>query len=406
MRIFTDLHLHSRFSRGCSKNINLELLEKAARRKGIGLLGTGDFTHPIWRQEIGKMAEKDGLLWSETGFPFMLTTELSLIYFQGGKTRKVHLVIMAPGLTQVDIFTDSLKRLGRVDYDGRPIFKLPCPDLVKMLRNIDEGFEVIPAHIWTPWFSLFGSRSGFDTVEECFGDQTEYIHALETGLSSDPQMNWRISSLDRFSFVSFSDAHSTSMWRLGREATAFDLDSVTYDNILDKIRSGDIALTIEVEPAYGKYHLDGHRSCGIKINPNIERKKICPSCKKPLTLGVLNRVLELADRPDGFFRKDAPPTIKSLPLHELISFSTGNGLATKTVAEIFDHLIDAFGSEYAVLFDTPLKEIEKEAGRQIAGVVEKNRGQMLMVSPGFDGVYGFIKTDTTNVGLLPYLSDV
>jgi len=286
MNIIADLQVHSRFSRATSKQLNLENLEKFAKIKGLNLLGTGDISHPEWLKEIKNELTEDGsgILTSKSGFKFVLQGEISNIYTQGGKGRRVHTLLLAKSIEIAEQIQEALKKKGRIDYDGRPIFGFSCPELVEMMKNIDEKIEIIPAHVWTPWFSLFGSMSGFDSVEECFQDQTKHIYAIETGLSSDPAMNWRLSQLDKYTLVSNSDAHSFWPWRLGREANVFDIE-LTYDNLIDAIRNKKGFLyTIEVDPNYGKYHLDGHRTCNICLEPeeSLKNKNICPKCKKPL----------------------------------------------------------------------------------------------------------------------------
>ncbi|MDP7116470.1 MAG: endonuclease Q family protein, partial [Candidatus Woesearchaeota archaeon] len=376
MEIIADLHLHSKHSRATSKNLDFENLEKYAKIKGVNLLGTGDFCHPIWNKEIKtKLHEKDnGTLVSKTGFPFILTNEISLIYTQNNKGRRVHLVLLAPNLAVVDQITEYLLKHGRIDYDGRPIFKITCEDFTYELKKISKDIEVIPAHIWTPWFSMFGSKSGFDTVKECFGDQTKHIHAIETGLSSDPPMNWRLSQLDKFSILSFSDAHSFWPWRLGREATLFDID-LTYKNLIKSIKTQQGLIgTIEVDPNYGKYHIDGHRNCNISMHPqeSIKHKGICPVCKKPLTIGVLYRVEELADRPFGF----TPPNPKKfhslIPLSELISAVKGGAVATKKVQAEFFNLVNG-RSEYDVLLRMPEEELLKLTEKKLVETILLNR---------------------------------
>ena len=256
MRVIADLHLHGRFSRATSTKLDIPNLEKYARLKGVNLLGTGDFTHPEWQKELKStlVHEQNGIYQTSTGFSFLLSTEISLIYTQGGKGRRIHNIVFAPSMDVVMQITEALGKRGRLDYDGRPIFKIPCPEFVELLRGISTDIEVIPAHAWTPWFSLFGSMSGFDSLQECFQDQTKHIHAVETGLSSDPPMNWRLSQLDKLQLVSFSDAHSFWPWRLGREATLFDLKELSYANLIDAIRTGKgLTETIEFFPEEGKY---------------------------------------------------------------------------------------------------------------------------------------------------------
>jgi uncharacterized protein (TIGR00375 family) len=406
MEYISDLHLHSRFSRACSKDLTIKNLEKYAKVKGVSLLGTGDYTHPKWIEELKAELHEDGsgILHTESGFPFILTTEISLIYSQGGRGRKIHNVVLAKSFEVVEQITALLKRFGRVDYDGRPIFGIKCPDFTEMLMQIDRDIEIIPAHIWTPWFSLFGSNSGFDTVKECFADQTDHIHALETGLSSNPAMNWRLSQLDRYSLVSFSDLHSYWPWRIGREATVFDLKSLTYDNIIKALRTKDgLARTIEVDPSYGKYHYDGHRACNIKYSPqeSISHKNICPVCKRPLTIGVEHRVEELADadRPMGFRPRDAVPFSHLLPLSDIISGAEGTPVASKKTWKTYYDLISRFGSEMNVLLNAKEEELVKVAPEKVCEFIIKSRNQEVIVSPGYDGVYGIPQISGLEVSL-------
>ena len=390
--MIADLHIHSKHSRGCSTSLDLKNLERYAKIKGIDLLGTGDFTHPQWSGELKENLEDDGtgFLRTKTGFPFVCQTEISLIYTQGGKGRKVHDVVLAPDLDAAEQITDALKRRGRVDYDGRPIFKIPCPEFVEMMRGISHDVEVIPAHIWTPWFSMFGSNSGFDSVKECFQDQAKNIHSIETGLSSDPEMNWRLSQLDPYNILSFSDLHSYWPWRMGREATVFDIKE-SYKDLLNAIRTGTgIKETIEVDPNYGKYHFDGHRKCNIMFSPreSLEHKNICPVCKKPLTIGVMQRVEELADRPKGYRPKDRPGYRSMVPLHELISLISGKGIATKSVWAKYHEILKAGESENDVMMHVPEDELLRVTTEEIASAIIKNRQGAIKVRPGYDGVYG------------------
>ncbi len=388
--IIADLHIHSRFAQGTSKDLTIQNLVKWARIKGLDLLGTGDFTHPEWQKELSEQLVEDetGLPKTADGFPFMFQTEISLIYTQG-KGRRIHNVVLAPDLDTVRKITSYLLTKGRVDYDGRPIFKIPCPEFVRELRAINDRIEVIPAHIWTPWFSLFGSKSGFDTVKEAFGDQTEHIHALETGLSSDPEMNWRLSQLDGYQLVSFSDAHSYWPWRIGREATVFETE-LTYDAIIAALRTGKgLSKTIEVDPGYGKYHFDGHRNCNIRFTPEESKKNegICPVCKRPLTIGVLNRVEELADRPVGYEPKNAIPFIRMLPLSELIAWVEKKAVTTKTVWNLYNKL-RSFGSENDVLLRVPAEKLRSVVDEALVSAILLNREGKIKIDPGYDGVYG------------------
>ena len=332
MRVIADLHIHGRYSRATSKAITLTNLAQYARMKGVHLLGTGDFTHPEWRKEIGTLQEEEGILRTSDNFPFILQTEISLVYTQAGKGRRVHHLILAPSLEVADAITDFLKTKGRVDYDGRPIFGLSSIELVEELHNINPDIELIPAHIWTPWFGVLGSKSGFDSLKECFEEKTKLIHAIETGMSSDPAMNWRISSLDNITLLSNSDMHSFWPWRLGREATIFDLKKLTYKKILQGIRQKEgMKSTIEVDPGYGKYHYDGHRNCGVCLSPEQSKQQnnCCTVCGKPLTLGVEHRIEELADRAQSYIPKNSIPFKSLLPLSELISAVNKSALAGK-----------------------------------------------------------------------------
>ncbi|MDO8642653.1 MAG: endonuclease Q family protein [Candidatus Woesearchaeota archaeon] len=393
-----DLHIHSKHSRACSTDLDLKNLEKYARIKGVDLLGTGDFTHPKWIEEIKTSLSENttgngGVLESKTGFKFILSTEISLIYTHANKGRKVHNVVLAPSIEVAEQITEQLKKHGRVDYDGRPIFGMSCIQFVEELREISKDIEIIPAHAWTPWFSLFGSNSGFDSIKECFGEYTKHIHAIETGLSSNPPMNWRLSQLDNFQIVSFSDAHSFWPWRLGREATLIDgmPETISYEKILKAIRTGDgLAGTIEVDPNYGKYHFDGHRACNVCMKPAETRKNkgICPKCKRQMTIGVQYRVEELADRPEGFIRKNAPPFHSLMPLSEILAAVIGKGLATKTVFAEFYKLQKAFSTEYNIIFNASREELEKHTHQKIVDAIIKNREGAVSVTPGYDGVYG------------------
>lgn len=405
MKIISDLHIHSRFSRATSAQLNIENLEKYAKIKGLNLLGTGDFTHPEWLKELKDKLKEDetGILRTKTNFPFMLQTEISLIYTQENKGRRVHLVILARNLDIVNQVTDYLKKIGRVDYDGRPIFNKSCIEVTEALKNIDNEIEIIPAHAWTPWFSLFGSMSGFDSVEECFKDQTKHIHALETGLSSNPTMNWRLSQLDKYALVSFSDLHSFWPWRIGREATIFELKELAYKGIINALRTKEgLSGTIEVDPNYGKYHFDGHRNCKICMNPkdSIKIKNICPKCRRPLTIGVLHRVEELADREEGFKPKGAKPFHSLIPLSEIISALAGSPLASKKTWEIYHILINKFQNEFNILLEAKQEELTKIVDERIAEAIIKNREGKMTIQPGFDGEYGkplFSKKDKIEV---------
>ncbi|MBN1792750.1 DNA helicase UvrD [Candidatus Woesearchaeota archaeon] len=394
--IIADLHIHSKYSRACSTSLDIDNLEKWARVKGVGLLGTGDFCHPKWIVELKEKLTEDGsgVLKTKSSFPFILQNEISLIYTQGGKGRRVHLVILAPSFEVVDKITAYLKSKGRIDYDGRPIFNISCEEFTRQLKAISEDVEIIPAHAWTPWFGIFGSKTGFNSLEEAFGPMRKHIHAIESGLSSDPEMNRRLSKLDDVRILSFSDSHSFWPWRLGREATIFELEELTYENLIAAIRTGKgLKGTIEVDPGYGKYHYDGHRDCEVSMSPEVSSKvnKTCPVCDRPLTIGVLNRVEELADRSETEGRRIADKDDKSyklIPLHELIAAVLDTGMATKKAWTEYYDILKAGKDEYDVLLNVSEEELLKVTSKELAELIMMNRKGELEVKPGYDGEYG------------------
>jgi len=394
MLLISDLHIHSRFSRATSQQLNMQNLEKWANIKGVNLLGTGDFTHPLWIKEIKDNLSEDenGILRTANGFPFILQSEISLMYSYRGKGRRIHILILAPNLEIVKQISHYLGKKGRLDYDGRPIFGLTLPEVTEALKEISDDIEIIPAHIWTPWFGLLGSKSGFNSFEEAFEDQIKHIYALETGLSSDPKMNWRLSKLDKYTITSFSDLHSFWPWRLGREATLFDIKELTYKNIIKAIRKKEGYLgTIEVNPAYGKYHFDGHRACNFSCSPKeaIEKyKNICPVCHKPFTIGVEHRVEELADREEGYKPKVAAKVYTLLPLHEILAKILDSAMSTKKVWQEYNKLIDEFKNEYNILLNVSAEELRKITTDKITNTIIKNREEKIKIKPGYDGEYG------------------
>jgi len=388
--VFADLHIHSRFSRACSKDITLENLEKWARVKGIGLLGTGDFTHPIWLNELKeRLTERDGILYSKSGFKFLLTGEVSLMYTQG-RGRRVHLVLLVPNFEIADKINAYLDKKGRRDYDGRPIFKISCEQFVKDMREISKDIEVIPAHVWTPYFGVFGSKSGFDSLKEAFGEEFENIHAIETGMSSNPEMNWHLSELNNKAIVSFSDSHSFWPWRIGREATIFE-KADSFKDIIDGIRNNSILGTIETDPGYGIYHYDGHRDCGFSSSPEETKKLngICPVCKHPLTIGVASRALELKDQIKEENRK-RKKYYTLLPLHELIASSIGSSIESKKTWEVYNMLIEKFENEFNILLNVYKEDLIKELkdNEKLVKLILENREGKIKVKPGYDGKYG------------------
>ncbi|MFA6322015.1 MAG: endonuclease Q family protein [Candidatus Buchananbacteria bacterium] len=401
MRIIADLHIHSKYSRACSKNLDLEHINQWAKWKGIKIVGTGDFTHPVWLKELkSKLVEDRPGLFKLKDDPdsiwFMLSAELSSIYSHDGKTRRVHTCLLAPDFTSVDkIIFELEKRKVNLKSDGRPIMGISAKDLAGMIFGINPKIMVIPAHAWTPWFSVFGSFSGFNSLQECFGEAAKNIFCIETGLSSDPPMNWRLSALDKITLISNSDAHSPA--NLGREANVFEIDEdkLSYQEIYRILKEKDkksFLYTIEFFPEEGKYHWDGHAACHIQFSPEETKKNhgICPVCKKPLTVGVLNRVDQLADRPDGY-KLDTILYKSLVPLAEIISDTVGVGKGSKKVAALYESLIKAGGSEFAVLLDKSQKELELITLPEIAAAIINVRSGQVEISAGYDGVYGIVK---------------
>ena len=398
MKFVADFHIHSKYSRAVSPLMNLENLDMWARIKGIKVLGTGDFTHPKWFEEIKNELEpaEPGLFKlksSDSGTRFILTSEISCIYKKTGKVRKIHIIVFAPSTETVEKINDKLKQIGNLHSDGRPILGLDAKELAKIVLEADENCLIVPAHAWTPWFSVFGSKSGFDSLEECFEEYTKYIYAIETGLSSDPAMNWRLSQLDKINLISNSDAHSLP--KIGREANVFDTE-LSYKGIADALKNKDktkFLYTVEFFPEEGKYHYDGHRLCNLSLTPQQSKKckNICPKCGKPLVIGVLNRVEELADRPEGFVPENAIPFKSLIPLNEIIAESLGVSVLSKNVLKYYNDLIKNLGSEFKILLDSTEKEIEKWSLPEIASGVIKMREGKVSIETGYDGVYGKIK---------------
>ena len=388
--IFADLHIHSRFSRACSKNIDFENLVKWAKIKGLDLLGTGDFTHPVWFNEIKeKLIDNGKGMYTYQGFPFIITGEVSLIYTQE-KGRRIHLVLLVPNIEVAEKINSYFDTKGRRDYDGRPIFNISGEQFVKDMMKISEDIEIIPGHAWTPWFGVFGSQSGFDSLKECFKLEFDNVHAIETGMSSDPEMNWRIKELENKSIVSFSDSHSFWPFRLGREATIFKKTD-SYKEIIRQIRENDFIATIETDPAYGKYHWDGHRLCNFLCNTEKTEKLnvICPICKKPLVIGVENRVEKLADNPQNYKPKDAKPFYKVLPLHEIISLAIQSDMQGKKTWEIYNSLIREFSNEFNILLNISKERlIKSNIDDKLIELILRNREGKIKVKPGYDGEYG------------------
>lgn len=398
-----DIHIHSRYSRATSKDCTPEYLDLWARRKGIHIIGTGDFTHPAWRKELKEKLTpaEDGLYVLKEEYRirdesvrgdiiprFIITGEISSIYKKAGKVRKVHSVIILPGLEDADRVSGKLEQIGNIHSDGRPILGLDCRDLLEIVLELCPSAVYVPAHIWTPHFSLFGAFSGFDTVEECFEDMTPYIHAVETGLSSDPPMNWRVSALDRFQLISNSDAHSPA--KLGREATLLDI-AMSYGGITQAIQTGEgLHGTIEFFPEEGKYHLDGHRKCNLCLMPaeTIKYDGVCPVCGRRITIGVAHRVEDLADRPEGYVRQGAKAFESLVPLPEVIAASMEYSVRSKKTEREYMHMLSELGTEFEILRNLSSEDIRRVSGTRIAEGIERLRNGEAEWVPGFDGEYG------------------
>ncbi len=394
-RIIADLHVHSRYSRATSKDMNISTMALWARKKGINLLGTGDFTHPLHFEDLKSTLKEAGnglyKTPTEPSVFLMLTAEISSIYSYKGKVRRIHNIVMSPSIEVAEKINNVLQRHGNLSSDGRPILGTPAKDLIKTVLNISEDCLFVPAHAWTPWFSIFGSNSGFDSIEECFDDYSKYIYAIETGLSSDPEMNWRLSALDRITLISNSDAHSPN--KLGREANVFDC-KMDYYEVMETIKKKDrgrFLYTVEFFPEEGKYHYDGHRACNILFSPQETRKHngICPVCKRPLTVGVMNRVEELADRKEGFVPQNAIPSRHLVPLEEIIANSLNSGLNTAKVKREYENLIASY-TEFEILLDIHEDELYRLTDKKVADGILRVRKGDIKITPGYDGVYGKI----------------
>lgn len=394
MKFTADLHIHSKYSRATSPNMNIKTLSEYAKLKGIALLGTGDFTHHLWLEELKNTLKDSGNgLFEYNGVNFMLTGEISSIYSKNGKVRKIHNVIFTPSFDIADKINSALSGYGNIAYDGRPIIGIDAKNLAEVLFGISKDIFLVPGHIWTPWFSLFGSKSGFDSIEECFEEYTKDIYALETGLSSDPAMNWQLSKLDRFSLISNSDSHSPQ--KIGREANVFNTE-MSYNAITDALKKKDkkkFLYTVEFFPEEGKYHYDGHRLCNVRFSPRESKinKNICPKCGKPLTIGVMNRVSELADRPEGFVPENSIPFKRMIPLAEIIADTLGVGDASKAVDAGYRAIIPRLGTEFEVLMEVSQDKLLKELPVKIAKAIINVRKGDVNILPGFDGEYGTIE---------------
>jgi len=411
MKFVADLHIHSKFSRATSRDMTLDSLAHWAKVKGISLIATGDFTHPEWlflaKEKLSPMGngffQLKNLVPSNNEYlqafstspkdvSFILSTEISFIYSKKGRVRKIHILLLAPDFDSVEKINTRLSGIGNLRSDGRPILGLDAKDFVKIVKSQCPGCVVIPAHIWTPWFSLFGANSGFDIIEDCFEEMTPHIFALETGLSSDPAMNWRVSQLDKYTLISNSDAHSPS--RIGREANVFDTE-FGYDALIQAIKQKDpekFLYTIEFFPEEGKYHYDGHRKCDVIFSPEetIQHKGICPECGKKLTIGVMHRVKELADREPGQIPPMNIPFKNLIPLNEIIAQAIGKTSGCKSVWDIYFRYIHEFGNEHVILTEVPISQLMQLNSEKIALGIERMRQGQVKIFPGHDGTYGII----------------
>ncbi len=404
MRQILDLHIHSKYSRACSRDLELPKIAKACEIKGIDICATGDFTHPAWFSHLKEKLEEDSngvykLKDGSSKTKFIIGTEIASIKKHKDKTRRLHLCVFAPDLKSAEKFNKVLDEKGfNLKSDGRPILGMTAKDILELMLEVDERMVMIPAHAWTPWFGIFGSKGGYDSLSECFEDLTPNIFAIETGLSSDPLMNWRLSALDNITLVSNSDAHSLP--KLGREANVINFSSdkdISYDGIMDVLRSNkadDFLYTIEFYPEEGKYHADGHRDCNFFCYPKETKKLkgICPKCKKSLVIGVMNRVEELSDRTEEEANKINRVPYKSLvPLPEILADVLEVGVNTKKVKTEYNNLIKKIGNEFFILLDLDIKDIAKASNKNIAMAVKKAREGDIYIRPGYDGEFGVVK---------------
>ncbi len=391
MKIVADFHLHSRYSRATSSQLDLDLLAQWARYKGVALLGTGDATHPLWMQELKqKLQPTSGGLYEYRGVKFILTAEVNNQFISGGKVHRIHNLLFLPSLEVAEAVNKRLNRYGDLSSDGRPTLRLSARDLVKLVLEVSQEALIVPAHAWTPHFCVFGANSGFDSVEECFEDQAKEIHCLETGLSSDPGMNWRLSRLDRYTLISNSDSHSAS--RIGREANVFDCEE-NYSEVLSILKNRDrkrFLYTIEFFPEEGKYHFNGHRNCKVRLSPeeSIRHQNRCPACGKKVTIGVMHRVSELADRPEGYEAAQGVPFKHLIPLDQIIAEARGVGVDSKTVEQEYLDLVQRVGTELDLLLEIPEEALRKHLSAKLVEGILRVRRSQVEILPGYDGEYG------------------
>lgn len=393
MEFIADFHIHSKYSRATSRDMDIKHLAEWARLKGITLMGTGDFTHHLWLEELKANLEDLGNgLFKYQDVYFVITTEISSIYSKKNKTYRIHNIVFSPSFKTTDKINEKLSRMGNLASDGRPILGLDAAELARIIFDIDENCMVVPGHIWTPWFSLFGSMSGFDRIEDCFEEQTPKIFALETGLSSDPGMNWRLSKLDRYSLISNSDSHSPS--KIGREANVFDCE-LNYKTIREVLKTKDkkrFLCTIEFFPEEGKYHFDGHRLCGTRLSPKETRQNSgrCPKCGKAVTVGVMNRIEQLADRPEGTEPENRIPYKNLIPLEEIIAEVKGLGKGSVAVERDYRAYVAKFGTEFDILLRASEEALRKNLPAKVAEGILRVRKGKVNIKAGYDGEYGII----------------
>jgi uncharacterized protein (TIGR00375 family) len=393
MEFIADFHIHSKYSRATSRDMDVKRLAEWAKLKGITLMGTGDFTHHLWLEELkGNLEDLGNGLFKYQDIYFILTTEISSIYSKSNKTYRIHNMVFSPSFQTTDKINEKLSRLGNLASDGRPILGLDAAELARIIFDIDENCMVVPGHIWTPWFSLFGSMSGFDKIEDCFEEQTPKIFALETGLSSDPGMNWRLSALDKYTLISNSDSHSPS--KIGREANVFNCD-LDYKTIREVLKTKDkkrFLYTIEFFPEEGKYHFDGHRNCKMRLSPKETKtnNNRCPKCGKPVTVGVMSRVEQLADRAEGFVPPDAVPFKNLIPFDEIIAEAKGVTKTSMGVGRDYRAYIAKFGNEFDILLRASEDELRKNLPARVAEGVMRVRKGKVNINAGYDGEYGII----------------
>jgi uncharacterized protein (TIGR00375 family) len=381
--------------------MGIDGIAAGAKQKGIDIVATGDFTHPAYFEEITKKlkpSENGTGFYQHSGIRFVLGTEVSNIYSINRKVKRIHLLVLAPSLEIAAQINEALGKRGKLASDGRPILGMRAEETVELIMGISPDCEVMPAHAWTPWFGVFGSNGGFDSIEECFGDQSKHIHALETGLSSDPAMNWRLSKLDKYSLISNSDAHSQA--KMGREANVFEFaeGKINYSELIDILRKKDARRfleTIEFFPEEGKYHYDGHRDCKVSMSPAeaMKHNDICPVCRKPLTIGVMHRVEALADRKEGAKPANAIPFRSIVPLPELIAAVLRKPTTSTKVSELYSKMVPILGNEFSVLLDADISKIESAAGAELAQALQKMRTGKVKMRPGYDGVFGELVLD-------------